>query len=97
LQEIVVNYQVTNCSEYELQCLELSTDLPFDEINPDQFNPKFLEIIDVDDNRKKLQKRATKTTLLNDSFVHTLEVSWEANIQKGKTKIFEIHYKLNNT
>lgn len=96
-KEIIVNYKVTNCSGYELQYLELSVNLPLDEIDPDHFNPKFLEIIDVEDNRKKMQKRATKTTLLNDSFIHTLEVSWEANIQIGKTKIFEIHYKLNNT
>ncbi len=95
-QEIIVNYKVTNSSEYDLQYLELSVNLPFDEIDPDHFNPKFLEIIDVGDNRRKIQKRATKTTLLNDGFVHALEVSWEADIQVGKTKIFEIHYRLDN-
>lgn len=94
--EIIINYKVTNVSEYDLQYLELSVDLPFDEIDPDHFNPKFLDIIDVEENRRKIQKRATKTTLLNDSFVHALEVSWEAEIQVKKTKTFEIHYRLEN-
>lgn len=95
--EIVTNYTVTNCSNYYFQNLELSVNLPLNtDIDPNNFNPKFLEIIDVVNNNQKIQKRATKISLLRDDLVHKLEVSWEAEIEAKETKTFEIHYKFNN-
>lgn len=92
-EEIITNYTVTNCSDYDLQNLELTVNLPVNTaIDPDNFCPKFLKIIDKAEGRR-IQKRATKTILSNDDLVHALEVSWEANILAGKTKTFEIHYK----
>jgi hypothetical protein len=93
-QEIIIIYNVANISDYNLQYLELSVDLPYGEIEPNNFNPKFLEIIDLTTNQK-IQKRAGKLTLLNDNLVHSFKVSWEAEIEARKTKTFEIHYKLN--
>ncbi|MFZ3169419.1 MAG: hypothetical protein WA130_17530 [Candidatus Methanoperedens sp.] len=93
--EIIINYKVTNVSDYDLQCLELSVNLPYGDIDPNRFNPKFLEIIDLSKNQK-IQRRAGKLSLLNDDLVHALEIIWEVEIEAKKTKIFEIHYILNN-
>ncbi len=76
--EIVTNYTVTNCSNYYFQNLELSVNLPLNtDIDPNNFNPKFLEIIDVANNNQKIQKRATKISLLRDNLVHKLEPIFE--------------------
>lgn len=91
---ILKNFKVANVCEYDLHFLELFVELPLNAgIKPDNFNPKSLQIIDTS-NDNKIQKRSTKTSLINDKLIHTLKVGWEADIPANETKIFQICYNL---